>query len=318
MFRRKNYYVTMICFCLMGCLVSCGVGDNESQEITGHTGKGDIAGPSCDPKMPKSCAEDNDLVCVAKSIDEPGTCQVFKPEANMSLGAGYMCGGLSFANCADGLVCEMANVSPDITDIGGTCVLASNACDPKQIKACGEDNDLVCAADSINTTGQCVKFEWDTPLVVGAGYPCGGELAANKRCAQGLECKYSTNLPPDITDVGGICTLTQNDKTKACEDLNEKYNAAVLQAASCSKSAPTCIEEQELPSKLKCPLPRGVFVNANASLETLKSLRDQWKQLECGTLSTNCPAYAPIPDWMKIVGECNFTVSACVPKIVNK
>lgn len=87
------------------------------------TGNGGIACtemacfPTCDPAEEKSCA-DEDLVCMAETVEETGMCQPFAH--GTTVGAGYGCGGSIGVSCAEGLFCQGLPTRM----IGGTGVCA--------------------------------------------------------------------------------------------------------------------------------------------------------------------------------------------------
>lgn len=64
---------------------------------------GDDGSITCSPSEENSCA-DTELVCVAKTVSETGTCEPFRQGARV--GAGYACGGSIGVSCAEGLFCK--------------------------------------------------------------------------------------------------------------------------------------------------------------------------------------------------------------------
>ncbi|MCU0662237.1 MAG: hypothetical protein MUC50_07915 [Myxococcota bacterium] len=77
---------------------------------------------TCDPTQEMSC-QDPELICMANTIDETGTCEPF--EHGTTVGAGYACGGSIGVGCAKGLFCK----GLPFNRLGGSGVCTLMECD---------------------------------------------------------------------------------------------------------------------------------------------------------------------------------------------
>jgi len=84
-------------------------------------GPGQVCKPvqvtQCDPGVDQSCGPD--LVCVANTIEETGTCEEF--DHGQNVGAGYDCGGSIGVFCAKGLYCK--GLPHGMVGGSGTCTM---------------------------------------------------------------------------------------------------------------------------------------------------------------------------------------------------
>lgn len=97
----------------------------------------------CNPRRYRSCPEN--LACVAESIEQEGNC--LPPNAGLSYGVGYVCGGSIGMGCAKGLECIGLPTDPNVVGGTGTCAGMTFSCGNQICEADKGETCLTCSAD---------------------------------------------------------------------------------------------------------------------------------------------------------------------------
>jgi len=161
---------------------------------------------TCNPATELACGDE--LVCVAETIEEDGSCLEF--DHGQTVGAGYSCGGSIGVGCAEGLYCAGLPKYPGWIGGTGTCTLMECSDWYKEYQ------DAIKMMNTCTTADECVA-------IPGTSCGCTHDVVLNKNADTTMVSKIINAMNADECGIMTTCDCPQADGFK-CESGHCAWN----------------------------------------------------------------------------------------------